>query len=787
MSWINQKMIRMPVRFIAMVALMCMPLLWQSNTHAQQTTIPTPRVTLEIGAKNHDHFYPEFRFSPGGQFAVSWMQRSMGGGFFGYGGSTTTTDLTLWNVSNGQKRLLAAGYFDGYGFSSDEKMLVRWGGKSVSIYETTTGTLLAELNHTGVNKAQFCRKEELILTVSQTPDTREVRHADGTVSHERVRSETILRFWNSTTWEEESGVINLPGTVHNDPAVSGDGKTLAAYVANGADSTKLRIWDVESGLEQPAPDIDGPTKYLPLLFDPDDQTLAIPTGPVLEATYWDVSTSQLKVARNYIYPSRNLYGWPKHQPAVSVELSAGNIIVRDWATETVRHEFQSPATWQPVGTDLFPFQNGSRLAGNQLLFLYSEAIEQGEINFWDLGTQKLTETIRTSTPVTCMALASDGNKLAVTTSHRSEDSMVLGSRVAILDVPEKRELFVFHHEQFMAPIAFSPDGQILATGSGNTVQLRNVSTGELVETIELDKYRQINCFAFSPVDPRLAIGTSDRIELWNLASQKMEWDVAMDGGQVLFSRDGKSVAVRAGDSDSTSVSLLSVADGKLKFSNKPVHSVNFIYFTGEDESISVVKQYFVKLYPDVAILNLGSGKETAIEGLGRIDDPSEKPSNRVAITSDLSTLAISHFSYGYGDRAGEIRLVNSVTGESTGTLTATTGDIKCIVTSNDGKMVMSGGTARKATALEIVDLKTGKLEATLRNVMYVVDSPDGELLVTKDLMTAGLVLWRTRGGVKLAELPPCSGTLFSPDGTILATLKPGVVELRNVADFLNVE
>jgi hypothetical protein len=39
-------------------------------------------------------------------------------------------------------------------------------------------------------------------------------------------------------------------------------------------------------------------------------------------------------------------------------------------------------------------------------------------------------------------------------------------------------LFAFYHEKFMAPIAFSPDRLILATGSGNQVPLRNVSTGE---------------------------------------------------------------------------------------------------------------------------------------------------------------------------------------------------------------------------------------------------------------------------------------------------------------------
>lgn len=99
---------------------------------------------------------------------------------------------------------------------------------------------------------------------------------------------------------------------------------------------------------------------------------------------------------------------------------------------------------------------------------------------------------------------------------------------------------------------------------------------------------------------------------------------------------------------------------------------------------------------------------------------------------------------------------------------------------------MSGGAARKANALEIVDLKTGKMKATLRNVMFEAESPDGELLVTKDLMTRGFVLRKTRCGVKPADFPQCDRAQFSPDGTVLATSNQGVLALWYVADFLNV-
>jgi WD40 repeat protein len=66
----------------------------------------------------------------------------------------------------------------------------------------------------------------------------------------------------------------------------------------------------------------------------------------------------------------------------------------------------------------------------------------------------------------------------------------------------------FWHDEVVWRVAISPDGKILASGSGDdTVRLWNVESGELLQTLP-----HPNCIAavtFSPVDNRLVVGCDD--------------------------------------------------------------------------------------------------------------------------------------------------------------------------------------------------------------------------------------------------------------------------------------
>jgi WD40 repeat protein len=69
-------------------------------------------------------------------------------------------------------------------------------------------------------------------------------------------------------------------------------------------------------------------------------------------------------------------------------------------------------------------------------------------------------------------------------------------------------------------MAFSPDGTLLASGSGFvdwTVRLWDVATGEVVRTLERHT-GNVSSVAFSPDGRLLASGSSDdTVRLWGIA------------------------------------------------------------------------------------------------------------------------------------------------------------------------------------------------------------------------------------------------------------------------------
>ena len=104
------------------------------------------------------------------------------------------------------------------------------------------------------------------------------------------------------------------------------------------------------------------------------------------------------------------------------------------------------------------------------------------------------------------------------------------------------------HSKPVNAIAFSLDGKILASGSDDrTIKVFNLHTGELLRTITGHAY-PVTAVAISPDGNTLASGNCRTIKLWNLHTGKQLHTLEEDSGWinfVNFSHDGKKIVIRS--------------------------------------------------------------------------------------------------------------------------------------------------------------------------------------------------------------------------------------------------
>jgi WD40 repeat protein len=306
---------------------------------------------------------------------------------------------------------------------------------------------------------------------------------------------------------------------------------------------------------------------------------------------------------------------------------------------------------------------------------------------------------------------------------------------------------LFDHSGTVRSVAFSPNGQIIASGSiDRTIKIWEPENGELIHTIS-GHCSDIYSVAISPDSQILASGSSDgEIRLWQLSTGELLGILIGHKGaitSVAFSPDGQSLA-----SSST--------DKTIKIWNLSTKQVLYTLSGHADRVTSVA------FSPDGQILASSSAdKKIKLWNLHnakliRTLTGHSSVVNCVAFSPDGQTLATGSF-----DRT--IKIWNLETGEPLYILTSRSLDVVHSLTfSPNGLMLVSGDNDKR---IKIWKLGNGKVFRNLEGhsgwVSSVAISPDGQTLASGSADRT-IKIWTVSSIPDFGNKPPSLKTQSQP-------------------------
>lgn len=333
-------------------------------------------------------------------------------------------------------------------------------------------------------------------------------------------------------------------------ALSPDGRYLAATGAYG----EFQLWDKNSGNEIKLSSTDI-TNATSISFSPDSKYIAIGIGGSAEdnsgVQIYEVETRN-RIQTIYMVAQNGpiLFTADSRYLATSGYYKQGykGFCVWDITTEIAI----SCMSHNEIGSDVTPLTGTIPIAlspdGN---LLASASREDRTVKLWNVLSKQETFSYTFNQFAESVLFSHDG-KYLIFSGCEAVSSTDAGrctkSSMKVLEISTLNERFQMTHDGSMSPIAISPDGQFIATGSfgstNGTAIIWNAITGN--EISQLDGTFNATSIAFSPDSKYLVTGGSST-QIWRAATGDLVSEFseqqpgAVSGYIVTFGPDSKTV------------------------------------------------------------------------------------------------------------------------------------------------------------------------------------------------------------------------------------------------------